>query len=250
MTDQHLERVVAFYEQQEVEDGRLETDIGRLEVARVHEVMARVLPPAPARILDVGGGTGRYASDLAALGYEVALIDPVPGHVTTARERAAAGPAFSAEIGDARALESADASVDVVLLFGPLYHLPDPRDRRQALLEARRVLRPGGLLIAMVITSTAGALHPLRGDFVDTHFGRIGYFHDPSTVGPEAADAGFSIESVLGLEGPAWLFDDLAARWDDPVRRERILEVARDVEGEPSMFGASPHLLLVARKPG
>src|SRR4051794_24100936 len=173
MTEQHRDRLVAFYEDQENEEGRLDTDIGRLEVARVHELMSRVLPAPPASILDVGGGTGRYASDLAALGYDVSLIDLVPRHVAAARERAAAGPPFSAEIGDARSLPSGDATFDAVLLFGPLYHLPDASDRRQALTEARRVLRPNGLLLAMVITSTTGALHTLRGDFVDTHFGRI-----------------------------------------------------------------------------
>ena len=247
--DAQLARLIAFYEEREDEDARLETDIGQLEVARLHEIMDRTLPPPPARVLDVGGGTGRHASYLAGLGYEVGLVDPVPQHVATARERSAQGPPFSVSAGDARALTADDGSIDVVLLFGPLYHLPEASERRLALLEARRVLAPGGVLLAIVITTLAGALHQLRADFVDTGFGRIGYFHDPASVGPEVADSGFSVESVLGLEGPAWLFDDLATRLEDLKRREDMLSVLRDVEAEPSMLGVSPHLLVVARRP-
>jgi ubiquinone/menaquinone biosynthesis C-methylase UbiE len=46
--------------------------------------------------------------------------------------------------GDARELDLADASVDAVLLLGPLYHLRQRSDRVRALAEARRVVRPGG----------------------------------------------------------------------------------------------------------
>lgn len=68
------------------------------------------------------------------------MFDPVPDHVMKANKHRG----FTAQIGDARALPVASESADVVLLLGPLYHLTEATDRRQALAEAMRVVRPGG----------------------------------------------------------------------------------------------------------
>src|SRR5262247_763648 len=108
-----------------VEEDRLST-WGRLERERTLDLLDRFLPPAPATVLDVGGGPGVYAAHLARAGYEVHLVDPVPLHVEQARAASAAqpdAPIRSVEVGDARALAAGDRSVDAVLLLGPLYHL-------------------------------------------------------------------------------------------------------------------------------
>ena len=67
------------------EEQRLKASLGRLERTRTWEILERHLPPAPSRLLDVGGGTGVYALPLANRGYQVHLIDPVPTHVERAR---------------------------------------------------------------------------------------------------------------------------------------------------------------------
>ena len=117
-----------------------------LEFVRTMELLDRLLPAPPAQLLDVGGGPGTYATPLARCGYRVRLVDPVRLHVEQARQAAAIDPAaaFTAVVGDARELSEPDQSQDAVLLFGPLYHLTAATHRRQALAEARRVLRPGG----------------------------------------------------------------------------------------------------------
>ena len=73
-----------------------------LELVRTLELLAQVLPPPPARLLDVGGGPGVYASRLARAGYDVELVDVLPLHVEQARELAAAQPeaAFEAAVAD------------------------------------------------------------------------------------------------------------------------------------------------------
>src|SRR5688572_25213269 len=106
------------------EDARLRSGLGRLELARVQEIVRRHLP-APARVLDVGGATGVHAEWLLDDGHTVHLVDLLPGHVARATERLGRVDAFTATQGDARALPLPDASVDVVLLLGPLYHLTD-----------------------------------------------------------------------------------------------------------------------------
>ena len=104
------------------EQDRLSRGHGRLEALRTTELLERWLPPAPATVLDVGGAAGRYALPLAAQGYAVHLLDPVPLHVEQARRASAAAdrPLAAVLQGDARALPYDDASADVVLLLGPL----------------------------------------------------------------------------------------------------------------------------------
>ena len=96
--------VRAYYDRGE-EQARL-TEQPSLELVRTRVLLERYLPPPPARVLDVGGGAGVYASWLAALGYQVHLIDPVALHV----EQARAGGGFTADVGDARHLDEADDS--------------------------------------------------------------------------------------------------------------------------------------------
>lgn len=256
------------------ESGRLFAGHGQLERARTLELFERYLPPPPAVILDVGGGPGAYACGLAAKGHVVHLVDALPLHVEQARQASArqpGAPLASARVGDARSLEGAEGSADAVLLLGPLYHLTDRADRLAALGEARRVLRPGGILLAAAISRFASLLSGLSGDmFREPEAVRIverdlqdgqhrnptpihayfttAFFHLPAQLEAEVADAGLSLEALLGLEGPGWLFADFAQRWDDPRQRERMVAAARAVEREPSLLGLSAHIIAVARR--
>jgi SAM-dependent methyltransferase len=147
------------YYQGEFEDTRLQTGWGPLELARTQELILRRLPLPPRVILDIGGGGGVYSHWLASQGYTVHLLDLVPSHVEWARRLCP--PISSAEVGDARSLPHADASIDDVLLLGPLYHFTERADRLRALTEVRRVLRPGGYVFAAAICRFASLLECL-----------------------------------------------------------------------------------------
>src|SRR5579864_1465948 len=159
------------------EESRLRTGWFQLEHARTQELILRRLPPAPATIIDAGGGAGTYACWLAVRGYQVHLIDPVPKHVEQARAASAQQPQHplaSAEVGDARQLAHADASADAILMLGPLYHLVEREDRLRALREAYRVLRSGGLVWAAGISHFASLFDSLaHGFFDDPAFAQI-----------------------------------------------------------------------------
>jgi SAM-dependent methyltransferase len=271
-----------------------------LEFVRSLELLDRLLPAPPARVLDVGGGPGIYAAPLARRGYRVHLVDAMPLHVEQARELAAAvatesrglpghrgvpggslpqistagsdpAAAFTAALGDARDLPEPDGSQDAVLLFGPLYHLTQAQDRRQALAEARRVLRPGGRLMAVAVSRFASLLDGVYQDWLDDpQFRRIveadladgqhrnpdpvgraewfttAYFHTPDGLASEVERAGFTGTALYGVEGPCW---PLHQGWADPRRREQILFAARAVETQPSALGVSLHFIAAATRP-
>jgi ubiquinone/menaquinone biosynthesis C-methylase UbiE len=255
------------------EEHRLARSVGRLERIRTQEIMGRYMPPPPCRVLDVGGGTGVYALPLARQGHEVHLIDAAPLHVERARvlSTVSEAPLASAKVGDARRLELADESFDVVLLFGPLYHLTDPNERTGALAEARRVLVPGGLLLSAYISRFASACDGIQdGMLRDAAFSEIverdltdgihqnptncpdwfttAYFHRPEEIRSEIEEAGLRFENMIAVEGPGWVNEDLDAWLDDAAARQRLLHVLRRIETEPSLIGASAHLIAVARK--
>lgn len=256
------------------EAGRLASGTSQLEKARTQEVLQRYLPPPPATILDVGGGPGAYSCWLAGLGYSAHLIDLLPLHVEQALRASEAQPRHplaSARVGDARKLTEADASVDAVLLLGPLYHLTDRSDRVASIREARRVVRADGFVFAAVISRFASTLDGLvRGYFDDPEFFRIAesdrrdgqhrnpdnhpayfttaFFHLPEELQGEIEEAGLRLEAMIGLEGPGWLLQNFHEHWNDADRRERMLQAIRSVESQPSLLGVSAHILAVARK--
>jgi SAM-dependent methyltransferase len=255
------------------EETRLERGRYLLEKARTQELVQRYLPAPPLTVLDVGGAAGAYAFWLADLGYDVHLVDLTPRLVAEARRLNDGRDSAlrSCEIGDARSLTFSDASVDAVLLLGPLYHLVDAPERQRALREALRVLRPGGWLFASAISRWASLLVAMAlGLFQDEEFAAIverdvregqhrnptdrlacfttAYFHRPDELNAEINAAGFQLQGIYGLEGPGGLLSDVDQRVQDPVRREELLHVARLLEAEPSVIGVSDHLLAVARK--
>jgi SAM-dependent methyltransferase len=265
--------VVGFYDRY-TEEHRLEQGPFQLEEARTRELIQRFAPPPPGTVLDVGGAGGAYALWLAATGYTVHLVDLVPRLVGEAARRSAAArrPLASCRQGDARALDQADATADIVLLLGPLYHLTEGGDRARALREAARVLKPGGWLFAAAISRWGSTLDGLARDlFRDPRFARMvdgalrdgvhrnatdrldyfttSYFHRPEELGAEVRAAGLSLQDVYGIEGPGWILPDIADRLADEHRRAVVLGVARLVETEPAMVGSSAHLLAVARRP-
>jgi len=259
-------RILANYEGYD-EDKRLSDPYGRLEERHTREVIARYLGPAPQVVCDVGGGTGPYAFWLAGLGHRVHLSDLVPRHIETALCRDTLGVLASAEVCDARATAYPAGLADLVVLNGPLYHLVEPGDRAAVLSEMRRILKPGGLLLAVFIGRFSGLSYALasghifdddyfrlvRGELADgvrrNQDGRVrtfleAKFHTPDEALAECRAAGWTVEQTVGLVGPSWMVPDLGAALDDPGRRERLMETSRLMEAH---LDHAPKFALVCR---
>jgi SAM-dependent methyltransferase len=265
-------REVLEYYDRFPEESRLASGPFKLEFERTKDILTRLLPSPPARVIDVGGAAGAYSTWLTELGYQVHLIDATPRLVAKARERNAtlANPIASIAVGDARSLAEADRSAAVVMILGPLYHLPSSADRLAALREAHRVLASPGIVVAAGISRYASALDGLSRKVLDPAFLRIrdqdlidgqhrnptktlnyfttAYFHRPEDLRAELEEAGFLDAEVRGVEGVAWMLTDFESRWADEALRQDILNVARALEAEPSIVGVSAHLLGIGRK--
>ena len=252
---------------------RLASGLGQVELERTKEILNRHIPSPPAVVVDVGGGPGRYARWLAGLGHTVHLRDLVPLHVRQALEDAASdGVEIDAAIGDARDLDLPDGSADAVLLLGPLYHLNQASDRARCLTEARRVLRPGGILFVAAISRWAPRLHAevvarlyrewdnLRaavpgleatGHMPPLYEGSFTAFcHRPDELRAEIEGAGLECLDLVSVEGIAFALSDLEERLANELDREVLLDAARALERVPELLGLSPHMVATARKGG
>ena len=267
------DEIRSFYNIYE-EAGRLESPEGQIEKNRTRELMVRYLPSAPAVVLDVGGGSGVHAFWLAERGYQVHLIDGVPRHIEQAEETARqfqTNPLASINLGDARQLDQADNSIDSVLMFGPLYHLTERRERLLALREAHRVLRSGGVVLAVAITRFASTIIALLEGLVadpifapiyekdlvdgqhrnptgDTAYFTTSFFHYPHELEDEIIAAGFKFEGLLAIEGPARLMKDFVDQSEKDEVQEKILSIVRKVEAEPNLWGVSAHIMGIGKK--
>lgn len=254
------------------EEKRLEDNW--IEFARTQQLLRRFLPPPPADVIDIGGGTGVHAFPIAELGYAVHLIEPVPLHIQQAKELSSKNGVPLAQFveSDARALPFAAGTFDATLLLGPLYHLPEAEDRRTCLAEAYRVLRSGGQLFAAAISRFSIAIDGLAkgliGDpeFVDivlndlatgqhnpssdgSRYFTTAYFHRPEEFQREIEAAGFLNARIKAIEGPFEPFGNNEVLKTDPAARNALFKWLDILEDEPSLLGASGHMMAIAQKP-
>lgn len=135
------------------EDSRLTPRHGSVEFLTTMRYITRYLKPGD-HILEIGAGTGRYSHALARQGYPVDAVELIPHNIEVFRQNTQAGERITITQGNAMDLSAfADCQYDITLLLGPLYHLYTTEDKRQALCEAIRVTKPGGVIFAAYVIS-------------------------------------------------------------------------------------------------
>ena len=256
---------------------RLERDEGVVEFEVTAAILARHLP-ASGRILDIGGGPGRYAIWLADRGYRVTLADVSPNLLDIARSRLGADPARSDAVdeiteADARDLSRwPDQSFDAVLSLGPFYHLTDPNDRDRAARETARVVRPGGVVFVALMPwlgfvrrtmLVADERHHLtepafvaalrdHGVFTNDVPGRFthGYGVRPADVVPYFESYGFATRTFVSTHGFANGVESALAetRFSDPNAYAVALKLLIDTADDPGLLGLGGHLLYVGER--
>jgi len=141
------------------EDGRLNSRHGQVEYLTTMRYIQKYIKPGM-KILEVGAGTGRYSIALAKLGCAVEAVELIPHNIDVFKQKITAEENIVVRQGDAKDLSCfADASFDITLVLGPMYHLYTVDDQRQALTEALRVTKKGGLLFAAYCISDASLIN-------------------------------------------------------------------------------------------
>lgn len=131
------------------EEKRLTSRHGQVEyitsMKYIHQYIPRVSNACDVKILDIGAGTGRYSVALAEEGYDVTAVELVKYNLGILKKKNSSVKAMQ---GNALHLKKlSDDSFDITLLFGPMYHLFGFEDKKKALSEAKRVTKPGGILL-------------------------------------------------------------------------------------------------------
>jgi SAM-dependent methyltransferase len=219
----------------------------------------------------VGAATGRYTLELARRGYRVTAVDLTLELLAVCQACLQAG-GLAQQVrcvqADARQLDAVPQSdFSAALLMGPLYHLVEPGDRLTALQQVYARLRPGGILFSSFI-SRLGVLGDVMknipawtDDPLDVHAfiqdgkrpdayprGSFrGYFSRVEEIVPLHTRAGFTTLRLVGVEPGIFAEDESFNRLQGEQRR-RWLDLLMEVSGEPSILGASRHLLYIGQK--
>ncbi|MDQ6877701.1 MAG: class I SAM-dependent methyltransferase [Candidatus Dormibacteraeota bacterium] len=268
------DRVRAYYASRgEQEWDRLSApDDGAVEEALHRRAFAQYLPSG-VRILDIGGGPGRWTVWLAERGHQLVLADLTPSLLEIARRKIAEARVqrLVEDVVEADARDLSrwdDGSFGAVLALGPFYHLPIAGDRERALAEVRRVLEPNGLLFATVMPRYPRAFFYAwergtpgielarsiveTGTFQQDQPGRFtdGYHFKPAEVRPFFESGGFQTLRLMASQGFLFALQPLVSELGerDPEARDQLLDLAYKTADDPSIFGFTGHLMFIGRK--
>ena len=128
------------------EDGRLASKHGQVEFLTTMKYINKFLEKGM-RVLEVGAGTGRYSLVLAEKGFQVDAIELVQHNIDILKGKIRENYNIDVRQGNAMDLSCyRDETFDITLVLGPLYHLFNDEDKKQAISEAIRVTKKGGTI--------------------------------------------------------------------------------------------------------
>ena len=252
-----------FYENYD-EEGRLLSRSGNVEFTTTMHFIEKYLRPGM-RILEVGAATGRYSHTLARMGYRVDAVEYVQHNIDIFSRLTQPGEDVTIRRGDARDLSCfEDDTFDLTLVLGPMYHLFEESDRRQALREAVRVTKKGGILFAAYCMLDASILcygfarnqlnELIREDRIDlTDFtqihSRLDYFCLDRKESIDALREGLGVTQLhfVAADGYTNHMREALAQMDQQTY-EHYLRYHLTTCERPDMVGISHHTIDIFRK--
>lgn len=252
------ERVSALYNMFN-ESTRLSSKATQVEFLTTVRNIEKFLKPGM-KILDLGAGTGEYSLYFAKKGFQVTAIELVEKHVKEIKEKCEKNMKLSVFQGNALNISDIEEnSYDIVLCFGPLYHLSKIEDRMKCIEEVKRVCKDNGKIFFafisndMVITTETMCYNPnfLKGDaynhetfkLVDFPF----VFHNVDQCRKLLNDSGVEIISEIAADGLSELLADKINNMDEEDYN-LWLNYHYHCSEKPEFLGCSNHLLFIAEK--
>ncbi len=258
-----MEKVESYYDNEFNEWERLDRHKVELDITK--RFMDLHIQGECLKILDIGGGAGRYSFYLSKNGNQVSLLDISSKNIEKARQ-------LSKDLGDlqeyikgnALALPFEDEVFDVVLLMGPMYHLINEEDRRVALNEALRVLKKRGIIFTSFISCYAPMIDHLKNMYKGDKGSLLRYLddgvnhgHDGFTeayfISPQDARRFMAESSIEEIEFVC-VENALAMREEginalEGEEYKQWLDIAFKLSRDPNLFGCGEHFLHIGRKP-
>lgn len=256
------------------EKNRLSNDnSGKLEYDMTKKILENNLPEN-ATILDLGGGAGVYSFLLANKGYKVYLSDLSEDLINQSIEQKNKENnqnIISCDVVNATNLNIyEDNKYDVVLLFGPLYHLLDESERNQCISEINRVLKPGGKVFASFIPYLSGSIaiidryfrHPEQVDINNlTEVFNSGKFNNSSNKGFQEGyyptineieelflNNGFDKITIKSVRGLGYEKEDSIYSIDNKEILNKVIELIESTSDNPSIIDMCGHAIYIGYK--
>ncbi|WP_405411572.1 class I SAM-dependent methyltransferase [Maribacter sp. Asnod1-A12] len=271
-SEQLISRNIEVFYNKASEETRLEKGMGIFEFERIKSLIEKYLSTSSSKIIDVGGGTGKYAEWLAKKGHEVHLVEPVAKHLQVAENRSKKlKNKFWVHLGESRKLDFPNNYADLILLHGPLYHLQRKEDRESTIIEARRVLKNGGIILGFAINYTASTLVGLlnglihKRSFFEMCKNELttgihnppddfpwllteAYYHKPEQLKEEFLQQDLTYLNTYAVEGMAWLDKDFFANMGNHKKRKTLIELLQVTENDSYILPFSPHMMIAVKK--
>ena len=241
------------------EDSRLNhSKAARVEFLTTVRYIERYLKEGD-RILDIGAGAGEYSFYFAHKGYDVSALELADANIAAFRKKLTPEDRIDLVQGNALDLSRyADKSFDIVLLFGPLYHLKQNSDKQRCIREAKRVCKDGGKIFFAFIANAFAFLTELHydaryfsnGDYDKETFKLNDFpfvFHTVEDARKLLADGGVNVLHEIASDGASEL---MAARINEMNDEDyaQYLRYHFYLCEKPELLGMTNHLLFVGEK--
>ena len=244
------------------EEKRLSRRHGNVEYVTSMEYIHRYLKKFEnPRILDVGAGTGRYSGALANEGNDVTAVELVKYNLGILKSKKSNVKAYQ---GNALKLSRfAEDSFDLVLLFGPMYHLFSHEDKRKALEEAKRVTKPGGIImVAYCMNEYCVITHGFKDNFIKESMEKGKLTQDFQSISSEEdlydymrieqinalyQEAGLERLQIISADGPANYLRPVLNQMDDETY-ELFIQYHLATCERPELLGAAAHTVDILQK--
>ncbi len=269
---QLINRNIELFYNKASEETRLNKGMGVFEFERVKCLIEQFITEPALKIIDVGGGTGKYSEWLARKGHEVHLVEPVEKHLKLAQNRARKiKNKYSVHQGESRNLKFQNNYADLIILHGPLYHLQNKEDRVLTIKEAKRVVKNKGIILGFAINYTASTLVGLLNGLIHNKFFfemckeelttgihnppenfpwllAEAYYHNPAELKEEFLDQELEYLNTYAVEGMAWLDKDFFSNITNNKRKTNLLELINVTQNDSYLLAFSPHMMIAAQK--
>ena len=210
------------------------------------------------KILDIGAGTGEYSLYFSSKGYQVSALELSEKNIEVFRRKT--GPNDSIDLVQGNALDLSrydDETFDIVLVFGPLYHLHNDEDKLKCIQEAKRVCKKDGKIFFAFISNDIVVLtmqqehadYLLHGAYDKETFQLYDYpfvFHTLERCRDILRAGNIQIQNEVASDGVSELLKDMIERMDEESYRQYIQYHLYLCE-KKECLGMSNHLLFVGR---